>query len=374
LLIDQVAASVHATEAYVRAWADGRRVFVSSLIAGMGEERAAVRGAIRSVGATPVMFEDDLGAQDVPADEAYLGGVRSSEVYVGLLGKRYGVRMGDGFSATHAELLEAERNGLRLCVYVHDPAGSDGHQRDLIASVQNMYTTSPWTDPVDLGERVERRLRDLAAQDLAPWVRLGRAVFRARQIDDDGTTITVTADIRSVAVRAELEQLRDRRAGDLPFAAPNVARQVQVVGLASSTSSTLSHRVEVTLRVQERRAASMRYSMNGRSPDELARDRLSASLFGTALPEDFRFMSASADPLAPVRALQLDDAIMRPVVQLLITEHLLAEEEAATVDAVVLGPRRQGRCRLRVTWTPRRQYVDEPGPSSTTIEGDVSDL
>src|SRR5689334_4693813 len=106
LLIDQRSVSLAASEPDVRAWAVGRRVFVSSLITDMPEERAAVRSAIESIGATPVMFED-LGAQDISSDQAYLSGVRSSEVYVGMWGERYGVRMSDGYSATHAEFLEA---------------------------------------------------------------------------------------------------------------------------------------------------------------------------------------------------------------------------------------------------------------------------
>src|SRR5664280_3291769 len=118
LLVDQRSASLAASEVDVRVWASGRRVFVSSLITDMPGERSAVRAAIEAVGATPVMFED-LGAQDVSAEHAYLSGVRSSEVYVGMWGPRYGVRMLDGYSATHAEFVEAERNGLRLCLFVH---------------------------------------------------------------------------------------------------------------------------------------------------------------------------------------------------------------------------------------------------------------
>lgn len=123
LLIDQRSASQGASGGDIKAWANGQRVFVSSLITDMPEERAAVRSAIESVGATPVMFED-LGAQDISAEQSYLSGVRNSEVYIGMWGPRYGVRMPDGYSATHAEFIEAEQNGLRLCLFVHDEAGS----------------------------------------------------------------------------------------------------------------------------------------------------------------------------------------------------------------------------------------------------------
>lgn len=98
LLIDQRSASMTASEDDIRIWARGRWVFVSSLIGGMRAERAAVRQAIEAVGATPVMFEDDLGARDISAEQAYLSGVRTSEIYVGLFGPRYGVRMAGGNS------------------------------------------------------------------------------------------------------------------------------------------------------------------------------------------------------------------------------------------------------------------------------------
>src|SRR3954454_19852970 len=108
-------------------------------------------------------------------------------------GTRYGGRRSDGYFATHAEYLEAERNGLRLCLFVHGEASGDmdGAQRDLIQGARNLYTTSSWSGPTDLGQRVRRRLEELAAEELAPWVRVGRAVFRATEIINDGRTISI---------------------------------------------------------------------------------------------------------------------------------------------------------------------------------------
>ena len=376
LIIDQVSASLQVTDADLRAWASGRRVFVSSLITDMPEERAAVRSSIVSVGATPVMFEDDLGAQDVPADSAYLAGVHSSEVYIGLWGERYGVRMSDGYSATHAEFLEAERYGLRLCLFVHDEGTGemDGAQRDLIASARNSYATSGWADPADLAERVKRRLRDIAAQELSPWVRVGRTVFRAAQIDDDGRTITVAADVRSNAVHAELERLREYRSSDVPFAAPHLARRVQIAGLGSRTVSGATHHETLTLTVQEHHGASMRYSMNGMSADDIARQTLEDGLFGKTTLRETHFLQAPVDPLEPIRGLGLDDAIVRPVARLLITEHLITTEAVSTVDAFILGPKRQGQRKLRVTWTPGNPYIDAPDPHPVTVEGSVTGI
>jgi hypothetical protein len=93
----------------------------------------------------------------------------------------------------------------------------DGPQRDLIQGARNLYTTSPWSDPADLEQRMRRRLEDLAAEELAPWVRVGRALIRAREIASDGRTITITAAVHSNTVHAELVRQRDQRAHDLPF-------------------------------------------------------------------------------------------------------------------------------------------------------------
>lgn len=376
LLIDQRSASLAAAGEDVRAWASGRRVFVSSLITDMPDERAAVRAAIESVGATAVMFED-LGAQDISAEQAYLSGVRSSEVYVGMWGSRYGVRMPDGYSATHAEFLEAERNGMRLCLFVRGETSGemDGAQRDLIQGARNLYTTSPWSDPEDLGRRVRRRLEELAAEELAPWVRVGRTLFRAREITNDGKTISLTAAVRSDAVRAELVRLRDNRAGGVPFASPHTALPVQIAELSTRTVSTIGHEERLTLVIQEQRGANMRASIDGVSADEVDQRALSDGLFGTSLlGQQMGWMARPIDPLAPLRGLGLDDSVLRPVARLLFAERVITDQAASRIDSFALGPSHQGARRLRATWTPPQVYVNQPDPAPISIDGTVTGM
>ena len=376
LLVDQRSASLAASEQDVRAWASGRRVFASSLITDMLQERSAVRTAIERVGATPVMFED-LGPQDISAEQAYLAGVRSSDVYVGMWGRRYGVRMPDGYSATHAEFLEAERNGLRLCLFVHGDASCemDGAQRDLIQGVRNLYTTSPWSDPADLGQRVRARLEEMAAEELAPWVRVGRAIFRAREITNDGRTISITAAVRSDAVHSELVRLRDNRTSGVPFASPNDARGVQVAELSTRTVSTVGHEECLTLVAQDQRGANMRASLNGVSADEVARRALSDGLFGTStLGHQVGLLARPIDPLEALRGFALDDSILRPVARLLFGERLLSKQVASRIDSFILGPSHQGARRLRATWIPPSVYVNEPDPVPVSIDGTITGL
>lgn len=375
LLVDLRSASLAASPQDLRDWGNGRRVFVSSLITDMPQERAAVRAAIEEFGATPVMFED-LGAQDVSAEQAYLSGVRSSDVYVGMWGPRYGIRMSGGYSATHAEFLEAELNGLRLCLFVHGEASGemDGAQRDLLQGARNLYTTSPWTDPTDLRQRVLRRLEGLAAEELAPWVRVGRTLFRARDIINDGRTITITADVRSDAVHSELVRLRDNSSG-IPFASPIDAQIVQVTALSTRTVSTIGYEEHMTLAAQNQRGSNMRASFNGISADEVTRRALSDGLFGTStLGEQVGWLAQPVDPLQALRGLALDDSVLRPVARLLFGEWLFVEQVASRIDSFILGPGRQGARRLRATWTPPQVYVNEPDPAPLSIDGTVTGL
>jgi hypothetical protein len=322
------------------------------------------------------MFED-LGAQDISSDQAYLSGVRSSEVYVGMWAERYGVRMSDGYSATHAEFLEAERNGLRLCLFIHGEAGRemDGAQRDLIQGARNLYTTSPWEDPADLERRVRRRLEELAAEELAPWVRVGRTMFRAREITSDGTTLVIAATVRSDSVHAELVRLRDDRTSGVPFASLHTAVPVQVKELSTRTTSTVAHDERLVMVVQDGRGSGMRASTNGISADEIDRRALSDGLFGTTLlGQDAGWLARPVDPLGPLRGLGLDDSVLRPAARLLFTERLINEQTASRVDFFALGPSHQGARRLRAVWTPPQLYSNVPDPAPLSIDGSVTGL
>ena len=90
----------------------GKRVFISSVMAELGEERAAAANGVRSLGAKPVMFEE-FGGRDADPLDAYLGEVETSQICVGILGQSYGRPLPTRFSATHTEFRHAEQQGLR---------------------------------------------------------------------------------------------------------------------------------------------------------------------------------------------------------------------------------------------------------------------
>src|SRR5262245_56300831 len=64
------------------------RVFVSSTLAELADERAAVARAISTLGLTPVLFE--LGARPHPPRELYRAYLSQSDIFIGLYWQRYG--------------------------------------------------------------------------------------------------------------------------------------------------------------------------------------------------------------------------------------------------------------------------------------------
>jgi predicted ATPase len=95
------------------------RVFVSSTLQELADERQAVREAIEALRLTPVMFE--LGARPHPPRELYRAYLEQSQVFVGLYWQRYGwLAPGEHVSGLEDEFnLSGQRPKL---IYVKTPA------------------------------------------------------------------------------------------------------------------------------------------------------------------------------------------------------------------------------------------------------------
>jgi hypothetical protein len=95
------------------------RVFVSSTMEELAEERLAARRAVERLQLAPVMFE--LGARPHPPRSLYLAYLRQSHVFVGVYWQRYGwVGPGMDVSGLEDELRHA--SGMPRLVYVKVPA------------------------------------------------------------------------------------------------------------------------------------------------------------------------------------------------------------------------------------------------------------
>lgn len=207
LLIDRAAAAELPSPEAVREWARGKRAFISSVMAELLTERQAAAAGVRAVGLRPVMFEE-FGGRDADPEQAYLAEVESADIYIGILGKRYGKPLKTRYSPTHAEFRQAEKHALRIAVWTLATGEREGPQQSFVDEVRTFYVAPSFATPDDLRSKVEDRLKDTAAEDLAPWCKLGSAAFRATEVEDRGDTIEVKARVRDDAVARALEEMR----------------------------------------------------------------------------------------------------------------------------------------------------------------------
>lgn len=125
LLIDRAAAAELPSADAVREWASEKRAFISSVMAELTAERQAVAAGIRAVGLRPVMFEE-FGGRDADPEDAYLAEIEDSDIYIGIIGKRYGKPLKSRFSPTHAEYRHAEQPALRMAVWTLQTSEREG--------------------------------------------------------------------------------------------------------------------------------------------------------------------------------------------------------------------------------------------------------
>ena len=95
------------------------RIFVSSTMVELADERAAARRAIEKLRLIPVLFE--LGARPHPPRDLYRAYLRQSDVFIGIYGQQYGwVAPGSDISGIEDEYRLAA--GMPKLVYVQHPA------------------------------------------------------------------------------------------------------------------------------------------------------------------------------------------------------------------------------------------------------------
>jgi hypothetical protein len=371
LLIDRAAAAARPDEQAVREWAAEQRVFLSSVIDGYGEYRRAAVAAIEELGAEAVWFER-FGGRDSDPNEAYLSEVRSSSVYLGLLGARYGRPLADRYSATHQEYREAERSGLRLSVWAQEDIEREGPQQSFLEEVRAFGVTGAYGTPAELQHGVLQRLRTLAAEDLSPWVKLGELVFRAREIRERSGSVTIVAVVRDqgvVAALRALDQRHGRHGMSLSFPERTVAAEVKSVG--STMRAARAVEFELELNVGEPPQPT-RIAYNGIPWDELTKLAIEVSLLGA--PNPLGMMAHMVQMPNPFPALQqagVPEESLRPIARLMLSEILVVERGIERLVRFQLGRSIRGRRRLAIGYQVPPAYSNQPAPAPFEVEGDI---
>ena len=353
------------TTADLRAWMSAQTVFVSSVMAEMTAEREAVRGAVEDLGGRVFLFER-LGGRDDDAETAYLAGVRSSDIYVGILGDRYGKPERTGYSPTHTEYNEAINAGLRISVWA-TTGDMDGRQRDFLEEIRTFHTTGSYSSPDELRQGLTRRLADVASAAISPWCKVGPVLFRARRYSDDGTRIRVEASVRDDDILAELEGLRPgdwhgNQSSRITCTGRTHAVRVDAVVVEATAGRSRLVRIEVTKARETRNATGLQDVSYGEwSPNDLVDIALRAALFGEPNPLGLMaFMAEMANPLSDLDQMGLDEDSFAGAAEVLLVESLVGSGRAERVTALRIGPSRSGRP-VRLDWiAPRRFSTVEP--------------
>lgn len=382
LIIDRAAAAARLSREQVREWAADKRVFISSVMEGLEAERRAVAEAVREIGAEPVWFEE-FGARDQDPEQAYLSEVDLSDVYVGILGSRYGGQdPATGYSATHAEYLRAVERGLRISVWVLNVDDMAGHQRDFLSDVRTYFTTETADGPERLAARVAARLETIASEDVAPWCEIGNVILRASSIRDDGATIAVEANVRDQDVAHSLRRLRPDgligAARSVPVVYGDTVAAARPTSVENEITAGTSTRFLVTLTRESRQQgqgvlgeASFNTGTSTYSPDDLTEIGIRTALFGEPNPlGQMGFMAEIPDPLVALRHASVTEENLRPILRLGLVEALVGSGRASRIVQVLVGPRaRDGRRRLLLEWESPGRY-GQPG-DRRQVEGTI---
>src|SRR2546421_1535167 len=140
------------------------RVFVSSTLEELADERAAARGAVLRLHLAPVMFE--LGARPHPPRDLYRAYLDQSHIFIGIYWQRYGwVAPGEAISGLEDEYrLSGDRPKL---IYVKRPAlDREARLSQLLDRVRSDNTVSykPFGSARELRELIEDDLMVLLSE------------------------------------------------------------------------------------------------------------------------------------------------------------------------------------------------------------------
>ena len=194
------------------------RVFVSSTLVELADERAAVARAISALGLTPVLFE--LGARPHPPRELYRAYLAQSDIFVGLYWQRYGWIGPDMEISGLEDEFRLSRSIPRL-LYVKAPAPE--REPRLAAMIEELQTEGSdsyrsFGTPRELGRLVRDDLALLLSEAFTrPGTRGGRAPSAPSEGDGRAprslpvTSTSLIGHERDIAEVSELLQSPDVR-------------------------------------------------------------------------------------------------------------------------------------------------------------------
>jgi hypothetical protein len=243
-----------------------------------------------------------------------------------------------------------------------------------IERVRFYTTTENYADVDDLARRLRRRLQELAAEALSPWVKLGELVFRADEVDDAGATVIVRARV-SDEIAHQLETLRDQRYGRTRLRFVHRSRVVEgeLANLRRTTRAEGTD--ELTAELTEVRPPdgnALRAGTSGMSADELVALGMRELFLNELLPDQVGMLGL-ADTGIDVndlrQAFDEPNEIAEAITRLVIAEGLVGSGRAGRLIEMSVGPRDGDMRRVIVEWEDPRVYSNVE-PERRRLEGE----
>jgi hypothetical protein len=222
------------------------RVFVSSIQAGYGDVREQVRVALETLGKRPIMAEA-VGASPDSSQRTLLDRVADCDLFLLVIGPRYGDPGTSGFSPTEDEFNEARRLGKPILALIQE-GPRDAAQAEFVARVRGNWEQGhfapTFTDARDVAMAVVRAFRQLEEGEQTQAQVLPAARQRALELAsrDDRRGAGAGARGRFVAVPVLSRPLLDAVLLDDPSLADDLMAAARASG-AVDQSLGLQRRV-----------------------------------------------------------------------------------------------------------------------------------
>lgn len=265
-----------------------------------------------------------------------------------------------------------------MAVWALSTREREGPAQSFLKEARTYYVVPAFRSAAELRMQVTERLRTIAAEDLAPWSKLGSIVFRAGEVMHEGQEIAVTARVQSDEVAHALEGLAPGNFGrgeECRFTWAGRSRDVRVNNVRCTTTTARSKLVSLQLEIIEaQRDILVDVGFDGLEPDEVTDVVLRAALLGESdrrATHGMGFLPEMADPLQALREAAVPDEVVRPLAELMVVDELVGSGRASRVTRFRLGASVGGQRRLELQWEPPRRYANERRLRRHELEGSV---
>ena len=250
----------------------------------------------------------------------------------------------------------------------------DGRQQDFLAEVRTFHTTGSYSTPSELKQGLGQRLREMGSAARSPWCKIGPVLFRVRRYSDDGTRITIEAQVRDDDVLSQLEDLRpdqwqQKQSSRITCMGRTHAVVIDSVVVEANAGRSRLVQIEAAKAQDNRNAFGLHeVSIEGRSPDDLTELALRVALLGEPNPlGHMAFMTEMDNPIRSISQMGLDEDSFAGAAEVLLVESLVGSGRVERITEFRIGPVRSGRP-IRLEWVSPRRYTNVE-PERRQIEG-----